>query len=706
MKKNKEYLLPGQNEDDELFFNNIYYQENKERFSEEILKTVEKLFQKNNSLYSTINFDILFNTEIMNICNEEQLLRITHYPKVQEYILRNNSILMTRSLEYLMNKDENWIISLDRIIKKEDNYKDLMANLQTIDSKEITEEFIQNYLSIISDSENYFDIKNYNDIINYSEKKENICLAIFDGNFENVPENLKEFSENDLYKFALLEYKFGIDLEEAKRLINRYGTDSDKLPNNTIADYIRLLKSILQDKNIKNVINYAKDNNLLKKPWLGFPNARNAEGKILNMFADLYNETLYMAKPKDKLNMQETYIDTDGTEYSIDVYEIKNDFNLNVRVEGAFRNFKEPDDFNQYYENTNIDNHGNCESYIGNDSICIACFEKNDFIVGYNYIYRNSLTSCGSSDLGSENTDFSIYNEKSNFRIPEEMKNNTRCSYNEMIKERLIVNENGDVVKSKPNYIIWIEEDPKSEREMPSWKEKRENKKKWIFTKKAAAQLGVPIVVIDREYFAERETQKIDLMRTLIKGEDIDKEKYKEYLDQYGSLSKAELIEQLILKFENNRTGLQFNEKLNQTYFTQNQLERIINEVCEAIENMPSNEKKECYDSLRNISYKESCQAMSELSVLLELEILSPEHESYKKKRTIVSYYQRLIKKIYTKQASETGYLPKKDFNANDNLLKLYFGNQITYTDTDEAKLMIVNEQRENSKKEERNKNI
>ena len=84
---------------------------------------------------------------------------------------------------------------------------------------------------------------------------------------------------------------------------------------------------------------------------------------------------------------------------------------------------------------------------------------------------------------------------------------------------------------------------------------------------KAAAQLGVPIVVVDREYFAEKETDKIDLMKKLITGEHIDEEKYKEYYEQYGNLSKAELIEQLIIKFENNRTGLQFNDKLNRNIF-------------------------------------------------------------------------------------------------------------------------------------------
>lgn len=566
--KIEEYLLPGQDENDKLYISNVYYKANKESFTPKMWNIIEKLLQKNSSLYSTIHFEILFETQLLKICNEEQLIRITHYPKVQEYFLRNNNNLMFETMEYLMKNDENWIISLEGIIENENKYKDLIDRLQSVDRKKITPEFIQNFLCIISDQENYFGIQNYDDVNNYSNKKNEICLDILHGNFKNPPIGLEKYSESDLYKFALLEYKFGISLEDAKRIIKRYGTDSDKLPKNTTSEYIRLLKTLIQTDNIKDYINYAIENELLEQPWLGFPNARNAEGQILNMFAELYNKTLYSTKIEDKEDEQELYIDTEGKEHQIDIYRIKKDFNLNVRFEGLQDNFTEPNNFNQYYENPNIDNHGNCESYMGNDLICegVNGIFVNPFygiMVGYNYIYPNTLTSCGTHDLGTTNENFSIYNEESDFRIPEEMKNHTRID-NEMVKERLFIDKNGEVVKSKPSYIIWIEEDQKNEREAPGWKKQREHDPYWIRTKKAAAQLGVPIVVIDREYFAQRETDKIDLMKKLITGEYIDEEKYKEYYEQYGSLSKTELIEQLIIKFENNRTGLRFNnDKLN-----------------------------------------------------------------------------------------------------------------------------------------------
>ena len=575
-----DFFLPGQTEDynfiNNFYFNinNLYWYSKKEKFTEDDSKRLKSMLKKNGSLYSTINFDCFLKRKKFNF-TDEQLIRITNYPNVQEYILRNNSTLMGKTIKYIMEKADNWVISLDKIIKLEAIYKDLMDNLIDIDNDKITEEIIQNFICIILDQNNYFNIQNYEDVLNYSTKKNTLCLDILKGTLEKRPEGLDAYNEDELYKFALLEYKFGISLDEAKRLIKRYGTDSDKLPKGVIvADYIRLLKTIIEHDNIKDVIDYALKNNLLENPWTGFPNAINAEGQILNMFEKLYNDTLYNPEEQDRLGT-ETYIDGNG-EHEIEIYQINRDFNMNVRVEGAYRRYHEPDDFNKYFENPSISNHGNCESYIGNDIIATARNSTTgSIIVGYKSIYHNSLTSCGPYDLGTGNTTFSIYNERSDFRIPIEMKNNTRHTHNEMVKERLIIDENGYVVKNKPSYIVWIEEDSKATRGTTGWKEKREKDPKWIVAKKAAAQLGIPIVIIDREYFLQRETDKISVMKKLITGEEIDEEKYEEYIKEYGNLSKAELIEQIIIKFENNRVGLQFNDELKRNIFYTITIRRI-----------------------------------------------------------------------------------------------------------------------------------
>ncbi|MBR3003265.1 MAG: HD domain-containing protein [Clostridia bacterium] len=418
---------------------------------------------------------------------------------------------------------------------------------------------------------------------------------------------MADYSKEDLYKFALLEYKLGIGLSEAKRLVTRYGIDTEELPENDTTRYLKTLKEIIECENIEEKVQSAIQENTLGKPWEGTPSARNQEGEILNLYAELYNETLYQPKESDKDEQGEIYVDEKGDSHQIDVYNIEDDFNVNIRVEGAYRNFVEPEDFMKYYEEPDIKNHGNCESYIGNDSIAGA---RNTIgvAVGYKFIRENSLTACGPYDLNSVNESFSIYNEKSEFRTPKEMIDNTRHTHNEMVKDRLVIDENGNVSKYKPDYAIWIEEDTKEERSQEGWQEKRNQDSQWIMTKKLAAQLGIPIVVIDREHFAEREMEKVECLQKLINGEEIDTEKYGKYLEEYSQMSKSELIKEAITKFENNRTGIHFNKKIYERFFTHEQRQNLLQEISASIEQMPKEEAIECLKVLSDSCLKESQQ--------------------------------------------------------------------------------------------------
>ena len=197
--------------------------------------------------------------------------------------------------------------------------------------------------------------------------------------------------------------------------------------------------------------------------------------------------------------------------------------------------------------------------------------------------------------------DFSNYREDSEFRTPKQMKNNTRHTHNEMVKDRIVLID-GKIYKYKPDYAVWIEESTEEERKEPKWKEEREKDPQWIMTKKLASQLGIPIVVIDREHFAKREAEKIDILQEFIKNNgQIDEKmrgKYKEcseYFDKYdkGEISKADLVRELITKYENNRVGLQFNEKLWNKYFSQDRFEWIIESVFSCLDRISDEKEKQ-----------------------------------------------------------------------------------------------------------------
>ena len=102
---------------------------------------------------------------------------------------------------------------------------------------------------------------------------------------------------------------------------------------------------------------------------------------------------------------------------AINVYNINGDFDINIRVEGAYNPYwREPENFVDYYNYPDITTHGNCESFIGNDLIVSARFSRG-VMVGYSIIRENNLTASGPHDLVSNTTkkEFSAYRAKSKF---------------------------------------------------------------------------------------------------------------------------------------------------------------------------------------------------------------------------------------------------------------------------------------------------
>ena len=582
----------------------------KTEFSEQFKNKLNILSEKNKNVLKTLNWKFL-DMAIQEGYTDEQLFRMTNDYEIQELLLKcKDNKIMNAAMNYVLKNDTNWILSLGNKINV-NKYTNLLINLSfNTDEQDIDKQFIENFLSVISDTDNYFNIQTADDVKNYINTRNSVCNNILDGDVENIPENLRGYSNANLYKFALLEYKFGISLEEAKFLIERYGKDTEEIykgnPNREESQYLMALKTIVECDCIEEVIKDLRENDTLDKPWEEIQTARNAEGKIINMYAELYNETLYKPKEEDRTEEQEIYIDQDGKTHSVDVFYINGDFDMNFRVEGAYRNFSEPQNFVEYYDNPDITNHGNCESYIGNDLIAGAR-NNGGVAVGYNYILSNQLTAAGPTDLGTANNRFSNYRERSEFRTPEQMKNHTRHAHNEMVKERLLIDEHGDVQKYKPSYAVWIEEDTEEDRKQEGWKEKREQDSQWIMTKKLAAQLGIPVVIIDREHFAKREMKKIELMKKLISGEKFDREEYSEFLEQYECMPKPQLIEEMVIKFENNRTGIQFS-KLRDNYFSEQQFETMISSINSSIEQSSLEDKKEMYESLLKVSSKEQSE--------------------------------------------------------------------------------------------------
>ena len=603
----------------EDLFNKAYRIINGVEPDQEVLDKMKYLKEKNDNIYQTVDFEFIF--KMSKYLTKEQLVKLTAYENEQRIIkdfFDNRAIF--NAILYILDNDENWTLTLNNFIKNLSNYRSLIEDIGNKDYDEINKDIIiQNLVIIVSDKENYFEIRDYDELKNYTDIKNKVCMDILNGNIDNIPGKLKKYSKDELYKFALLKYKFGISLEDAERIITKYGKDAEELPDGILKDYLKVLKEIVYCEEIEDIIKYAIKKDAIKETWKGFPNAREAEGKIINLYADLYNKTFYIPREEDKEKNIEVYIDSNGQEHKIDIYKIQRDFNMDVRVEGAYNeSYKEPDNYKEYYKQPDIQNSKNCETYIGNDSIALAHNSKNSITVGYKIIYKNQLLAGSTRDLGSNfaNRGFVINkNVVSDLRIPRQMIDNTRNArlpHNELIKDRIVINENGEVVKLLPNYIVWIEEETEKDRQAPDWHEKREKNEQWLKTKKAAAELEIPIVIIDREYFAKREQMKTDLMKKMITGEAIDEENYVKLIEDYKNLSKPEIIKRLFITIENNKVGMQFNSKLTEMYFTGDKLKEYKKAIFDSIEKMNEEEAKACLKALVEVSERELLFVYSE----------------------------------------------------------------------------------------------
>lgn len=200
-------------------------------------------------------------------------------------------------------------------------------------------------------------------------------------------------------------------------------------------------------------------------------------------------------------------------------------------------------------------------------------------------------------------------------------------NFNELFKDRIIKNANGEKGVYKPSYVVWVENDTEEQRKKPEWEKNREKNSKWIQTKRAAAQLGVPIVIIDREYFAKRELKKTELMKKLITGEKIDEDKYGEFVPDYEKLTKPDIVKKLFTTIENNRTGM-----LNrfQSFFSKDYCTKIRTAILGATYTMDKTDAIEFLYALIEVSEKERYSASCGITSGI--------------KRSMVDFYKDTIK--------------------------------------------------------------
>ncbi len=588
---------------------------------EKIKKTLDlysKLFEKNNLIAGTVNLEFL-SSDLVEKYDFSQLLQLTNYDEVQRALVQQKDNKgFIGSFSKLLDSPENWTILADKIIKNigKDEYSDLLGSIK---DKELSETESNN-LNLILSQKNYFEIKTYEDLQNFDKsngKKDVICEKIFSGEVDGLPDEIMQMSPEERKRFAISQYIFGTVFDGKFDEIFAEGVQSmkeiDGNPefNKRLAKIKKILVTHSQikkadEKELDEIIEYIRDNKTNVERY----NIIEVESEVINLFRDSINNSLYKPKnhPEDLVGKE--IHEENGQKKEVEVYRIHDNFDLIVRVEGAYSQFMVPEDFRDYFNQPNIKYHGNCSSIIGSDLIAPAREKDTSIMVGYETISKNGLLLLAPYDLSSGGAlqTISPYNtgayRPSKFFDIEETKNRTRHTHNEIALERVIVTSNGEVEKLVPSQIMWIEEEMTEEFPPPKvtveiGEEAEEEKKqmakrwtKWENTKKAASDLGIPIVVVNREYFAKRETQKLEQYQEMILGNESIPE----------NESRASIMTRALITMENNSNSLRFSQKIKDKYFTQENRECINDVIMSQIDKLMITNPEEALECVRAVS--------------------------------------------------------------------------------------------------------
>lgn len=522
----------------------------------DIIKRYNYISKMNPQLNATINLEMLKNN-IAEKFSMDKLVKLSTDPNVQEQIVANyQNANFRKVIQHIVQNSKNWVLEINTVCDNVKQYQELMENIagENLDDNQIK----QLYYCLL-ENKNWFKVKTAEQLREYSQNKRKICNDILNG--ENADEKLsdefKALSESDKKIFAFLELTYGIDIETAQNLVYKYGEDIKEISQGkhgkeAVVDEIRNLKTLLQLSSREVEELYGNNRKDIQK-WkeVGYSAGAQIEAEALRLYEELYNEQLKTEEqPMEDLEYQGT---------KVKVSEITGDFKFFVRVEGAYSYWEEPDDFSTYFDDIDPNANGNCKSLVGNNMFSRARPKGPTF--GYNQCKKNSLLISAPWDIVSNSANYSFspssvswnFNKGIQFRIPDKMLDMTRDNHNETVTQKWFWNETTQQIeRDKPNFVLYVK--PTSETDVTT-------DPQYEMSIKAAAQLGIPLKVLDMEKNIAREQEKIVQYLKILEG--------KVENNTNPRMSEEELIQKIIVDLENNGVAMRFaDEKLHEKYFT------------------------------------------------------------------------------------------------------------------------------------------
>ncbi len=503
----------------------------------EVKELLKDLLTRNNNLLETIDIRML-DKDFLNLFSKTKLERIITSESLQQNILELPKEEL-QTYAYLLNYN---LVDFNQRIGSLYTFSCKNLNLEELQS--LSEKDRLKAISIIlSDRDSAFHLNNLND---YYEKRKEMCKQIIDNpkiveeeyekNMNSEEEisffpfgllyELQNSSDLDKIRYGIIEAKYGMSLEKAKILCSTFGNDIEKIEKSEDTRIIKELKAILEEDNLDSLkkINLDED-------YANYEGTINIVSNLRNTYLHKYQETLYQINEEDYIGTQR--VKTKGKKSDVKIYNVlgknndRTDFNMILTSLGGI-----------YYLNHNYDdlkadwdradkNHTISCSYIGNDFLGVV---DENYLLAFSDIEENELLRASNQDAGTIESPFETWEdlEGNKFLIPQNEKNSSKI-YNELFVERK-VERNGKLINRNPTFAVFIAEtiDDINDKKNDRWQE----------TKRMAAELGIPIAVIDGTQCTKLEFEKVQEMVKTVKEE-----------------KRMDLIPEIIHKIENNRAA-------------------------------------------------------------------------------------------------------------------------------------------------------
>lgn len=406
----------------------------------------------------TIKYLPLFVLERLAISKEAQEIIIN--------LSENNLKIISNIISYASKKNQDWIPLCSNFYQflKNEKYHNLINELNSII---LEETLIENLLFICSNSGNYFDINSINELR--------------DLDFIRLNRNNKNSNTND--PNVILLNKYGISYNRAYSLYKRYGKDVLKLSDSKEKEFLLDIKNIIEGKGTKK--NVYSDKSFIV----------NIDSILRNYFTKIYNDKFYSIDEKNRI----------GTINNIPIYDAGTEFNMSIYSFGLATNYPIPQNYKTEWNRPNITIDYMCNSIISSSNIKTSI---KHCVYGFSHFGKNELALLGAIDLGTGeikdklNITNPFHQNKLyadvEFRIPEELINNTRLLNNEVYRSRRRVIGN-KLERINPDYIVYFKKTDFFE-EDSIWKE----------SINAAKDFSIPIVIVDCEKCLISNIEKIE----------------------------------------------------------------------------------------------------------------------------------------------------------------------------------------------------